>query len=117
MSDVEIIIKEKNDKINELKKEIENQKNSYEQKIANVQKSLKGSITKESAAREIYSRLNKIKIIGWIAVLAPPFAAILSGVNFFAGGTIGLFSAAGAVIMMKKEIISELQRLRTKYRL
>lgn len=52
-----------------------------------------------SAARELFSWLNKARILGFVAMGAPLFCLAASSFNFIAGGVLAIASTvAGAII-------------------
>jgi len=111
MSEIDIIINEKNNLINDLKRTIEDQNKRFSENQQKINK----LISKKSAAMEVYSRLNKIKILSWMAVIAPVPVSMVSSVNFFAGGIIAVGVAAASIIIAKKEVFLEISRLESKY--
>jgi hypothetical protein len=117
MAEIDIIVNELKSKVSTLeaeKKELVTKNEEIKNKISIENKNM---ITRKSAAEEVYNRLKKVKMIGLIALITPPLAAIVTQVNFMAGAAIGFFSAAGASIIYKREIVSEIQRIKEKYSL
>jgi len=115
MSEMEIILKEKNATISNLTAELLKVKSDCDVKIATVREKSEGMITKKSAANDIYNRLNKLKIMAYVGIVAPPLAGIVGGINLTVGGAVGLVGGVICTFFFKKEIKSELDRLKSKY--
>lgn len=115
MSEMQIIMDEKNKKIESLEVELKTTKADFKAKSELAARKTSGMITKESAARDVYSRLKAMRFVGWIALGAPIVCGLLGSVNYLAGGVLGLACSVAAVFVYKREIMSEMQRLNDKY--
>jgi hypothetical protein len=115
MGELDIIIKEKNEKIEKLKgklsrlnKELEDQKKEFSKKT-------NGMLTKKAVAKEIYERLKKMKILGMLCVIGCPTASIVANIHGIAGAVLGLTCAIAGTFIFKNDILEEMKRISSEY--